>query len=53
MCRTGRFHTMGGSRQHDSQACPCLARRSTAVDGDVIEANPNPLAGQAARDVHA
>jgi hypothetical protein len=53
MCRTGRFHTVGGSRQHDGKACPCLAHGSVAVDGDVSEANPHTLTRQPARDVHA
>jgi hypothetical protein len=53
MCRTGRFHTLGGSRQHDGKACPCLAHGSVAVDGDVSEANPHPFTWQPAREVHA
>jgi hypothetical protein len=44
---------MLGSRQHRAGACPCLAPRSGAMDGHVIEADPQPLAGQPACDVHA
>jgi len=53
MCRTGRFHTLGGSRQHEGKACPCLALGSVAVDGYMSEANPHPFTRQPARDVHA
>jgi hypothetical protein len=53
MCRTGRFHTLGGSREHDGKARPCLALGSVAVDGYMSEANPHTLTRQPAHDVHA
>ena len=53
VCRTGRLHTLGGRRQHDGKACPCLAHGSVAMDGDVSEANPHTLTRQPACDVHA